>query len=99
MKQKILSSGAEAIIYLDEKNKVIKHRISKGYRYPEIDKKIIKRINGLIAIVKYIEKNQTKPTVAMLQALFEQAAPENKSLMVEKKVLLEKKQNNAHNKQ
>jgi TP53 regulating kinase and related kinases len=42
MKQKIISSGAEAIIYLKEK-KIIKHRISKGYRHPEMDKKIIKK--------------------------------------------------------
>lgn len=42
MKEKILSSGAEAIIYLDNK-KIIKKRISKGYRHPELDKQIIKR--------------------------------------------------------
>ncbi|WP_159022205.1 BfmA/BtgA family mobilization protein [Formosa sp. L2A11] len=30
-----------------------------------------KRINGIIAILKNIEKHQTKPAVAMLQALFE----------------------------
>ncbi len=39
---KKISSGAEAIIYLD-KNKIIKHRISKSYRHPELDKKIIKQ--------------------------------------------------------
>jgi len=38
----ILSSGAEAIIYQDKEN-IIKHRISKSYRHPELDKKIIKR--------------------------------------------------------
>ncbi len=42
MKRKILSRGAEAVIYL-EGNKVLKERISKGYRLPELDKKIIKR--------------------------------------------------------
>ena len=40
--KKILSRGAEAIIYLDGKN-VFKERLSKSYRLPEIDKKIIKR--------------------------------------------------------
>lgn len=35
-----------------------------------------KRINALIAIIKNIEKNQTKPTTAMLQKLFEEAAKE-----------------------
>ena len=43
--------------------------------------------------MKNIEKNQTKPTVAMLQALFEQTPPENNTLMIEKNVLLEKKSN------
>lgn len=40
MKQ--ISSGAEATIFQD-KDKIIKHRISKSYRHPELDKKIIKR--------------------------------------------------------
>jgi len=38
---KIIQQGAEAIIYRD-KNKIIKDRISKKYRHPELDKKIIK---------------------------------------------------------
>src|SRR3989338_8067003 len=38
---KILARGAEAIIY-KEKNNLIKHRISKGYRYPELDEKLRK---------------------------------------------------------
>lgn len=68
-----------------------------GPQIQTLESLIKKRINGVIAIVKDIEKNQTKPTVAMLQALFEQASPENKSLLVEKKVLLEKKQKKASN--
>jgi len=40
MKQ--ISSGAEATIY-QNKDKIIKHRIPKSYRHPELDKKIIKR--------------------------------------------------------
>ena len=39
---------------------------------------IKKRINGMIAILKDIEKSQTKPTKAMLQLLFEQTAPKEK---------------------
>jgi len=39
--QQIIQQGAEAIIFLD-KNKIIKDRISKKYRHPELDKKIIK---------------------------------------------------------
>ena len=39
---------------------------------------IKKRINGMIAILKDIEKHQTQPTKAMLQLLFEQTAPKKK---------------------
>lgn len=45
---------------------------------------IKKRMNGMIAIMKDIEKNQTKPTLAMLQSLFEQAEPPKKKLILEK---------------
>jgi len=41
-KQKIIGRGAEAIIYLED-DKIKKNRISKGYRHPDLDKKIIKR--------------------------------------------------------
>ncbi|MDW5287204.1 BfmA/BtgA family mobilization protein [Formosa sp. PL04] len=49
-----------------------------------------KRINGMIAILKNIEKHQTKPTVAMLGALFEQAEASRKPIM-EQKVRFEEK--------
>ena len=43
MVQKLIQQGAEAKILLDEeKNLIIKDRISKSYRHPELDKKIIK---------------------------------------------------------
>lgn len=45
---------------------------------------IKKRMNGMIAIMRDIEKNQTKPTVAMLQSLFEQAEPPKQKLILEK---------------
>ncbi len=41
MKPKIIAQGAEAII-IHEGNNVIKDRVSKKYRHPELDKKIIK---------------------------------------------------------
>ncbi|WP_199185055.1 BfmA/BtgA family mobilization protein [Aquimarina sp. I32.4] len=47
---------------------------------------IKKRINGMIAIMKDIEKNQTKPTVAMIQSLFEEAEPSKKKLILEKEI-------------
>jgi hypothetical protein len=43
-----------------------------------MESNIKKRINALVAIVKDIEKNQTKPTTAMLQLLFEQTQPKQK---------------------
>ncbi|MDT0651750.1 BfmA/BtgA family mobilization protein [Autumnicola edwardsiae] len=46
---------------------------------------IKKRMNGMIAIMKDIEKNQTKPTVAMLYSLFEHTEPPKKKLILAKK--------------
>lgn len=44
MKPKLIQQGAEAKIFLDEKNnQIIKDRISKSYRIPELDKNIIKQ--------------------------------------------------------
>lgn len=43
-KLKLIQQGAEAKIFLDEKNELVtKYRISKSYRIPEIDKAIIKK--------------------------------------------------------
>ena len=36
----------------------------------QVEKRLIKRINAVIAIMKDMEKTQTKPTVGMLEALF-----------------------------
>lgn len=58
---------------------------SIGPHIHTLENLIKKRINGVIAIMKDIEKNQTKPTVAMIQSLFEEAQPKNKPLLVEKK--------------
>ena len=66
---------------------------SLGPQIQTLENLIKKRINGVIAIMKNIEKNQTKPTVAMLQALFEQTPEHNNIVLKEKKVLLEKKSN------
>lgn len=44
MTQKIVQQGAEAKIFLDEKNNlIIKDRIKKSYRHPELDRQIRKR--------------------------------------------------------
>lgn len=43
-----------------------------------MESNIKKRINALVSIVKDIEKNQTKPTTAMLQLLFEKTPAKQK---------------------
>ncbi len=52
---------------------------------------IKKRMNGMIAIMKDIEKSQTIPTVAMLHSLFQQTVPKK-----EKPLILEKKRFDNH---
>lgn len=47
----------------------------------ETENRIKKRINALIAIIRDIEKNQTKPTLAMLQSLFMNVEPKPKILI------------------
>ncbi len=60
---------------------------SIGPKMQTLETLIKKRINGVIAIMKDIEKNQTKPTVAMIQSLFAEAEPKKKPLILEKKSL------------
>lgn len=43
-----------------------------GANMSTLESRIKKRINALIAIIKDIEKNQIKPTNAMMQALFQE---------------------------
>jgi hypothetical protein len=57
-----------------------------------IEAKLLKRINAVIAIMRDVEKTQTKPTVAMLQSLFVIDEPNKKPLIVEKKYTEEKKE-------
>lgn len=46
-----------------------------------------KRTEAIIAIIKSIEKEQTKPTNAMLLSLFEEKVKEEEPILVEKKFL------------
>ncbi|MAZ27712.1 MAG: hypothetical protein CL868_11630 [Cytophagaceae bacterium] len=57
-----------------------------------IEAKLLKRINAVIAIMRNVEKTQTKPTVVMLQSLFEMEGPEKKPLILEKKYAEEEKE-------
>ncbi len=56
-----------------------------GPKMQTLERLIKKRINGVIAILKDIEKSQTKPTVAMMESLFKEAEPKKKPLILEKK--------------
>ncbi len=77
------------MIQFFEDNGISPHE-SVGPKMQTLESLIKKRINGVIAIMKDIEKNQTKPTVAMIQSLFQQAEPEQKKLLLEKEVPKEK---------
>ncbi|MBZ9731593.1 hypothetical protein LB467_18050 [Salegentibacter sp. JZCK2] len=55
-----------------------------------IEQTFKKRINAVIAIMRDMEKTQTKPTVAMIQSLFEMEEPKKKPLLLEKKQVEEK---------
>ncbi|AOW21220.1 BfmA/BtgA family mobilization protein [Urechidicola croceus] len=57
-----------------------------------IEAKLLKRINAVIAIMRDVEKTQTKPTVAMLQSLFVMDEPKKKPLILEKKYAEENKE-------
>ena len=57
---------------------------SMGPKMQTLENLIKKRINGVIAILKDIEKSQTKPTVAMILSLFEESAPKEKPLILER---------------
>jgi TP53 regulating kinase and related kinases len=74
---KLIQQGAEAKIFLDEKNNlIIKDRISKGYRIPELDKKIIKQRT------KAETKLLTKANQIINSPLPEKSREENKIIML-----------------
>ena len=55
-----------------------------------IEASLKKRINAVIAIMRDMEKTQTKPTVAMIESLFQTNEPSKKPLILEKKAVEEK---------
>lgn len=65
-------------------NNGISPKESMGPKMQTLESLIKKKINGVIAIMKDIEKNQTRPTVAMMQSLFQEAEPKKKPLLLEK---------------
>ncbi|HSP82124.1 MAG TPA: BfmA/BtgA family mobilization protein [Gillisia sp.] len=84
--EQIAGSHSEALtLMMDffDQNKISPSE-SLGPNMKTLENNLKGRINALIAIIKDIEKNQTKPTVAMLAALLEPAT-KKQPLMVEKK--------------
>ncbi|WP_323028542.1 BfmA/BtgA family mobilization protein [Gelidibacter japonicus] len=57
-----------------------------------IEASIKKRINSVIAILRDVEKSQTKPTAAMLASLFQAEEAPKKALILEKKSMEERRQ-------
>jgi len=75
MKPKIIQQGAEAIIYLKD-NQIIKHRVSKSYRIPELDTKlrnkrtkseakIINKLQNIIPVPKIIQLDKENHQIIM----------------------------------
>ena len=67
-----------------------KHQLLPNDEIPnhllQTERRLLKRINAVIAIMKDMEKTQTKPTVGMLEALFTvNEAEDDEPLFVEKK--------------
>ena len=45
--------------------------------YKEVEQRIMKRLNAVIGIIRKIEQSQTKPTVEILQSLFDGVSQSN----------------------
>ena len=84
--KKISKSQSMTLLLMVEffENNGISPEEPMGPHMQTLENLIKKRISGVIAILKDIEKNQTKPTVAMIQSLFEEAEPKKKPLILEK---------------
>lgn len=65
---------------------------SMGPNMKTLESLIKRRNNAIIAIIKNMEKNQTKPTIAILQSLLEGIEPNKKPLILEKKSTIEKRE-------
>lgn len=60
-----------------------------------IETKLLKRINAVIAIMRDVEKTQTKPTAVMMQSLFEVYDAQN-DVVEKKQVRFREKQNSTN---
>ena len=58
-----------------------------GPHMQTLEQNLKKRIDALVAIIRSIEKSQTKPTALMLQSLFEETHSESEPKFREKKII------------
>ena len=86
-KQMSASQSMTLLLMLDFfKANQLSPKESIGPHVRTLESLIKKRNNAIIAILKVMEKNQTKPTVAMMQALFEgDEKVEKKPTLIERK--------------
>ena len=78
------SEAMESMLDYFEKNKVSPYE-SLGPNIITLEHLIKKRFDGLIAIIKNIEKHQSKPLLAIMQSLL-QETPENESNLIDNKL-------------
>jgi len=75
--KKIIAQGAEAVL-IQEKNKLVKDRIEKGYRHPELDKpirrnrtkresKILSKIKNIIPVPRVFDITENKIIMQFLK--------------------------------
>lgn len=78
------TEALEAMLDFFEDNGV-SPKESLGPKIVTLENLIKKRVNGLVAIIKSIEKTQTQPMFAMLQLLFEETPSPKKELLLERR--------------
>ena len=82
------TSAMEMILNFFESNRISPAE-DLGPNMKTLEANLKKRINSLIAILRDIEQTQTKPTLAMIQLLFQESPLIKKEIVVEKKVALQ----------
>ena len=78
------SEALESILDFFDSNGVSPNE-SLGPKIQTLEHLIKKRVNGLVSIIKNIEKTQTKPILAMMQLLFEEVPLPKQELWLERK--------------
>ena len=88
------TEALEAMLDFFEDNGV-SPKESLGPKINTLENLIKKRVNGLVAIIRNIEKNQTQPMLAMLQLLFEETPSPKKELLLERQATIKTESSKA----